>query len=36
MSGMVDASIDGAGQERWMMARQEQDKPHKVFFNTYL
>jgi hypothetical protein len=36
MSGMVDASVDGAAQVRWTMARQEQDKPHKVFFDTYL
>ena len=36
MSGLVDASIDGAAQVRWTTPRQEQDKPHKVFFDTYV
>jgi hypothetical protein len=36
MSGMVDAFVDGATQVRWMTSLQEQDKPHKVFFDTYL
>jgi hypothetical protein len=36
MSGLVDASVDGAAQVRWTTSRQEQDKPHKVFFDTYL
>ena len=36
MSGLVDASADGAAQLRWTMSRQEQDKPHKVPFDTYL
>ena len=36
MSGMVDASIDEAAQVRWTTSQQEQDKPHKVFFDTYL
>ena len=36
MSGLVDASDDGVAQVRWTTSRQEQDKPHKVFFDTYL
>ena len=36
MSGLVDSSVDGAAQVRWTMSRQEQDKPHKVFFDPYL
>jgi hypothetical protein len=36
MSGLVDASVDGAAQMRWTTLWQEQDKPHKVFFDTYL
>ena len=36
MSGLVDASIDGAPQVRWTTSQQEQDKPHKVPFDTYL
>ena len=36
MSGLVDVSVDGAPQVRWTTSRQEQDKPHKVPFDTYL
>ena len=36
MSGLVDASVDGAAHVRWTMSWQEQDKPHKVPFDTYL
>ena len=36
MYGLVDASVDGAAQVRWTMSRQEQDKPHKIPFDTYL
>ena len=36
MSSLMDVSIDGAAQLRWTTSRQEQDKPHKVFFDTYL
>jgi len=36
MSGLVDASIDGAAQVRWTTSPQEQEKPHKVPFDTYL
>jgi hypothetical protein len=32
----VDASVIGAAQLGWTMARHEPDKPHKVFFDTYL
>ena len=36
MSGMVDASVDGAAQVRWTTLRQEQDKPHKVFRHLFV
>ena len=36
MSGLVDAYIDEAAQVRWTTSRQEQDKPHKVPFDTYV
>ena len=36
MPSMVDASVDGATQVRWKTSWQEQDKPHKVFFDTYM
>ena len=36
MSGLVDVSVDGAAQVRWTTSRQEQDKPHKVPFDTYM
>ena len=36
MSGLVDASVDGAAQVRWTTSWQEQEKPHKVPFDTYL
>ena len=32
----VNASVDGALQVGWMTARQEQNKTHRVFFDTYL
>jgi hypothetical protein len=36
ISAAVDASIVGAAQLGRTMARQERDKPHKGFFDTYL
>ena len=36
VSGLVDVSVDGAPQVRWTTSRQEQDKPHKVPYDTYL
>ena len=36
ISAVVDAYIVGAAQLGWTMARQERDKLHKVFFDTYL
>ena len=36
ISAVVDASVVGAAQLGRTMARQERDKPHKVFFDTYL
>ena len=33
---VVNPSIVGAAELRWNAAPQEQDKPHKVFFDTYL
>ena len=36
ISAAVDAFVVGAAQLGRTMARQERDKPHKVFFDTYL
>ena len=36
MSGLVDASVDGAACVRWTTSRHEQDEPHKVSFDTYM
>ena len=36
ISAVVDAFIDGAPHVGWMTARQERDKTHRVFFDTYL
>ena len=36
ISAAVNASVDGAPQVGWMMARQEQDITHRVFFDAYL
>ena len=36
ISAAVNASVDGAPQVGWTMARQEQDITHRVFFDAYL
>ena len=36
ISAAVNASVDGAPQVGWMMARQEHDITHRVFFDAYL
>ena len=33
---VVDPFVVGAAELGWNTAQQEQDKPHKVFFDTYL
>ena len=33
---VVNPSVVGAAELGWNTAPQEQDKPHKVFFDTYL
>ena len=33
---VVNPSVVGAAELGWNIALQEQDKPHKVFFDTYL
>jgi hypothetical protein len=33
---VLDPSVVGAAELGWNTAPQEQDKPHKVFFDTYL
>ena len=32
----MNASVDGAPQVGWMMAQQERDITHRVFFDAYL
>ena len=36
ISAAGNASVVGAAELGWNTALQEQDKPHKVFFDTYL
>ena len=35
-AAVVNPSVVGAAELGWNTASQEQDKPHKVFFDTYL
>ena len=36
ISTIVNASVNGAPQVGWMMARQEQDITQRVFFDAYM